>query len=921
MVEQQECSGIGSISNPILIDSDDEGNTARHTPDVFGSTSKADEPIASGESAFEDDVSPSMSFDEEDGTFDFKMFVNRHSSPKDDLHVTSDEEALDKPDHSTQVRGAKKFAEVDLVLVEKLPYDINGLCGFKVKLDLDKPRMWAVKDGRPWATDNSTSWRGYKRGSVRYSTCKGSFECENPDCLFLKEFGYPNKTQFEDGKKTTKCRACGAVAKKLKCPAKRFLIFHGTEATVYHEGNHNCVAVMPRSNASEIEKEFKKNISLTPGELTNLRIAGAIRSGDDWDNVKGMTKQVLDRKWLSNIKQKAKKEIHPHGENLEAVSKFKLHCDKKDPFYVYKMNSREMDSDKPTYVFKTSQTKAKIALSMNEGSGHFMEGEYAFFDGKSKKVRGYETLTLSCYHPLLRKQLPLATMDCEGENKECIQLFWELFNEVLQKVSKNSAVRFNPSGFCMDMGGANRKGRVNVFGSSFTEKMKSCEFHYKNCRNRHRQQLQTTEERVRFTAITDSMLESYTQEAYFNCMEDMNGFIEEKSESRSFLKAWIEWWDRRRELIFPAFCNDINAPRSNLAEVVHSSWERRNQRNLSLHDAAAFDVKESFQLDVELEEFEKGGFKGGSGPGAAERHSSNIKRSVSRAEKVAEQIFEFSGTGKAKDVPKQSKVINVTDNHRADKVKKISERKGQDKCRKTKFRSTKSKQIKHRIKAAIDQKDKIKIKGYQDMKDGRVYRILGSTFMQKEPYEVIISMLPSCTCPDFIQNQDSGPCKHIIWLYMFVFGLEETSDLLQQTALTSEELTMLLSVYEVPERFVAAKRLHGRVDECKQLLSEDPRFGTMHPWVLCKKGKKRGFDPSCPTCKDPIKAENLCVSVKGLYVPYGQTFVQEKTFYFCARERCIESPPFYSNLKKPDHLDVDNITQEEVANTGLLKFT
>ena len=35
------------------------------------------------------------------------------------------------------------------------------------------------------------------------------------------------------------------------------------------------------------------------------------------------------------------------------------------------------------------------------------------------------------YHPLLTKQIILATMDCESENKDNFELFWKTWNDVL----------------------------------------------------------------------------------------------------------------------------------------------------------------------------------------------------------------------------------------------------------------------------------------------------------------------------------------------------------------------------------------------------------------------------------------------------------------------------------------------------------
>ena len=47
---------------------------------------------------------------------------------------------------------------------------------------------------------------------------------------------------------------------------------------------------------------------------------------------------------------------------------------------------------------------------------------------------------LSVYHPLLLKQIPLTTMDCESKNKQNKELFWEIWSEAMQEAE----FEFNP---------------------------------------------------------------------------------------------------------------------------------------------------------------------------------------------------------------------------------------------------------------------------------------------------------------------------------------------------------------------------------------------------------------------------------------------------------------------------------------------
>jgi len=53
----------------------------------------------------------------------------------------------------------------------------------------------------------------------------------------------------------------------------------------------------------------------------------SLRKGEDLETVESTAAKIVDRKWMSNQKQNSKKEIHPSGENFEAVVTFKLYCD------------------------------------------------------------------------------------------------------------------------------------------------------------------------------------------------------------------------------------------------------------------------------------------------------------------------------------------------------------------------------------------------------------------------------------------------------------------------------------------------------------------------------------------------------------------------------------------------------------------
>ena len=298
-------------------------------------------------------------------------------------------------------------------------------------------------------------------------------------------------------------------------------------------------------------------------------------------------------------------------------------------------------------LFKTSITKAKMALSMDASGEHFLNSEYCFFDGKHNRCRGYITLTASVYHPLLRRQIPLAIMEVEKENTTNIELFWTLFNEVLEKVAKRPS-KFNPTGWCTDMAGANLSGIHKVFGDS--ARIKSCEFHFKDHRNKKAKKLDP-DSAGEFKTLCDDLLNSTTEDAYNSAKKKMDEFITAK-EDRKFLENWVSWWHARRGFIFRAFA-PRDAPEMNQAEVIHAGWTHRDRANLSLLDVCQADIRDTLLLDVELTKFQSGSAPGGSGPSYAERKSLNHQRQLQKAKRIGKEMFPDENSGYLVD-PKSS---------------------------------------------------------------------------------------------------------------------------------------------------------------------------------------------------------------------------------------------------------------------------
>ena len=151
-------------------------------------------------------------------------------------------------------------------------------------------------------------------------------------------------------------------------------------------------------------------------------------------------------------------------------------------------------------------------------------------------------------------------------------MFWKLFNETISKASNCDCKICKiliPIGWCTDMAGANLARIVNVFGVDAKNRIKSCEFNFKDLQNKKAQRLDI-DSCKEFKTLCGKLLCSTTVAAYEAAKRQLNTFIAADSD-REFLTTWISWWHERRGFIFHAFA-PTNAPTMNQAEVIHAGW-------------------------------------------------------------------------------------------------------------------------------------------------------------------------------------------------------------------------------------------------------------------------------------------------------------------------------------------------------------
>ena len=245
-------------------------------------------------------------------------------------------------------------------------------------------------------------------------------------------------------------------------------------------------------------------------------------------------------------------------------------------------------------------------------------------------------LAISVFHPLLKRQCVLATMDCEEENFQNSKMFWNCWNTALQEHSNKPSYTFSPTGIFLDESGCNWKALEEVYGKEFVELCSSCEFHFKQSVHRRGKKAYFSSEDCisKFIYNSKQILEAQTCNQFEDAVNVMEDFISEE-EKRWQLRAWLAWWVGHCHHIFRAFKRKMT-PRTNLAEVVHSFWVTLQRTHLSLYESAIEDIAEQINIKQMLKAYDEGSFSGGTGPSSKTLQ----QRNEARANVISSKILD-----------------------------------------------------------------------------------------------------------------------------------------------------------------------------------------------------------------------------------------------------------------------------------------
>lgn len=557
-----------------------------------------------------------------------------------------------------------------------------------------------------------------------------------------------------------------------------------------------------------------------------------------------------------------------------------------------------MDSCLIPNVVKTDDrnyviTSSEIAANMHRSGTHFMAKEYAFIDGTKSTCAECTELSLSVYHPLLRRTIKLCSMLCSGENAENVKTLVSCMDDVAKTAT---GTNFDPIGFVSDEGGAIQKGLVEFYGHAVKARMKACDFHFYQDRNRYARYCTSSAAKDRFKELTERWKSAVTPANYRKALDELNKFITEKPEKRGPIKGFVKFWDNRKVRFACCYKPLFNVPGASKGETVNAVAVNAGCKSLALVDAVLQDVASSILLRKEYERQQQNLRTVGRGPTAAELDAREEQCQAARAEYGASSLFELDNMTddlleqiETRDEAIERYAVDPQSSHRSDRrttkrtvvdsetssddelVAKRSKK--QSNSRAAPLRRTRSIPFNESMEKALS--ENMQVKNYEK---GQLHVSMEVITNSHSLFCLKICKSPSCSCPYKI-NKPREVCKHIIWVLLNLLGLHQEDILLHQIALTEAELSSLLTKApdNLPEKF-----------------KERPENSSSATWHLRR--KPIGKDAHCPSCFKTISERELHIEATALWKPRDKDTYINRNFRFCINKDCVQKKPQRSQL-------------------------
>ena len=492
------------------------------------------------------------------------------------------------------------FSGVQPEKVTCVPYNINGNHSYKIHVTKNKWNKHQ-EDGR-WFLMHTSTMR--KQRIVRKTgKCLGSYVCRNDNCPKYTSGKGRNTYAFTAiGFNLFECKTCGQIAERDFCGAMKLTKFDPETKVleVFYAGTHTCdlkvrapYTAMSRKAKKEVIKPIlQKNPKATVKEISESAAEHFLRIGNP-DMAKEAVRMAQDRRFVAEMKEEVLKLVSDKDPNsFKAIGDLRDKVKGFDPFLIYKINDGSFN-DEISYVFKTSQCAAQLALEMDcddPQNKSCLREEPVYCDTMHSRVDKYKNVTAWVKNPITRSVMRIATMEVEHEDTHSLELFFNLLNEVLQKVSGQPRYKFNPYKFYVDEAGANINAISRVFGKKGLGTILGCQWHFLKAAQA-KAHFVKVRQRKSFIHLARRLIKAPTRHEFEEVSRRLRNICEENN-----LLDWFLWWDERRFHIVPAY-RGFNLSGTNLAESGQSGMKPKTRKKFKLVDAAYKDVAQMMRQD------------------------------------------------------------------------------------------------------------------------------------------------------------------------------------------------------------------------------------------------------------------------------------------------------------------------------------
>ena len=424
----------------------------------------------------------------------------------------------------------------------------------------------------------------------------GSFVCNNDNCPKFTSGKGRNTYAFTNiGFNLYECKMCGNVADRQFCGAMKLTMFYPdrNQLQVYCAGTHTCslrmrsaYTVMPEKVKKAVLKPIlQKNPQATTKQISEEAAENFLRIGKP-DMAVQSIRIAQDRKLVAEMKQEVITRVTDKDPNsFSAVAELRKQLKSFDPYLIYKLNDGTLN-DEISFVFKTSRCAAQLALEMDyqdPENRSCLQEEPVYCDTMHSRVENYKNITAWVKNPITRAVMRIVTMEAMHEDTPTMILFFNLLNEVLQKVSGKPKYKFNPCRFYVDEAGCNKNAISRVFGRDALNRTVTCQWHFLQCGLAKAMQVKE-HHRKTFCKLCRRWIAATTCTALRTLCE------------KSGILDWFLWWDECKFHIVHAF-HGFNLSGLNLAESGQSGMKPKTRKKLCLIDAAYKDHSQMMNQD------------------------------------------------------------------------------------------------------------------------------------------------------------------------------------------------------------------------------------------------------------------------------------------------------------------------------------